>query len=80
MFKTSKPRLTEKQHLHSDKMEQMSSLESVKVRCGRGNVICLSVDSPAEFLENWSVCGTVGTGHHVSFLVHRSSDAFTCKM
>lgn len=49
MFKTSKPWLTEKQHLHSDKMEQMSSLESVKVRHRRGNVICLSVDFRGEF-------------------------------
>lgn len=32
MFKTSKLRLTEKKHLHADEAEQMSSLESVKVR------------------------------------------------
>lgn len=32
MFKTSKPRLAETRHLHFDKMEQMRSLESVKVK------------------------------------------------
>lgn len=40
MFKTSKCWLTEKKHLHTDEVEQMSSLESVKVRHRRRNAAC----------------------------------------
>lgn len=42
MFKTSKLWLTEKKHLHTDEVEQMSSLESVKVRSRRRNAACLT--------------------------------------
>lgn len=42
MFKTSKLRLTEKKHLHTDEVEQMSSLESVKVRRRSPNAACLT--------------------------------------
>lgn len=51
MFKTSKLRLTEKKHLHADEVEQMSSLESVKVRRRRRNAARLTAAFPREQLE-----------------------------
>lgn len=79
MFKTSKLRLTEKKHLHSDEVEQMSSLESVKVRprVGGGHTDC-----PLNFYENsWRSCGLeMVKVVYIVFVVWPDRPPFICSL